>query len=149
MYTLTMHVSKPALELVPTNTPRTSDQVAVAYFLAGKSGGLLAGAASGSGLARLQGERMAISQAGEQSNTSSLAANTRILASEVTALQFGYFDGLAWRTDWDSSVLGGLPRAVAVTVQVTGRRGEASVYNLTVFLPVSKPPSTTSGTTTY
>ena len=46
-----------------------------------------------------------------------LAQSTaRIVAPEVRDLQFAYFDGLQWLSDWDSSAAGGLPLAVRVTI---------------------------------
>ena len=39
-----------------------------------------------------------------------------ILAREVVQLQFQYYDGYAWVSEWDSVVKGRLPRAIEVTI---------------------------------
>ncbi|WP_145198426.1 prepilin-type N-terminal cleavage/methylation domain-containing protein [Thalassoglobus polymorphus] len=38
-----------------------------------------------------------------------------VLATEISEVQFSYFDGTAWLASWDSREIGGLPRAVKVT----------------------------------
>lgn len=42
-------------------------------------------------------------------------AENNLLAPEITALSFSYFDGTAWLDSWDSRTLAALPRAVRVT----------------------------------
>lgn len=42
--------------------------------------------------------------------------DTSVLAREVVSLQFRYYDGYAWVTDWNSSEMGRLPRAIEVTM---------------------------------
>ncbi|MGE5192523.1 MAG: prepilin-type N-terminal cleavage/methylation domain-containing protein [Deltaproteobacteria bacterium] len=155
--TLLMHVSKPgneqmALRLAMTGNQQTriSDLATVAYFVSGTATGTLQNFASGPGLARLEGDRLALSMADQQSNTTTMAGHTEILAPEVTALRFMYFDGFRWRNDWDSKVLGGLPRAIEVEIALQPPAGNArqglqrassapSVYRLVIAVPLAKP----------
>lgn len=44
--------------------------------------------------------------------------NSQLLASEVTAIEFSYFDGYEWFSDWDSESMGGLPRAIEIAIEV-------------------------------
>jgi len=120
--TLMIHVSRPTLELsAPLDdqdffAPQTSDLQTVAWFVAGQNGGGLAGQVSGTGLARLAGDRFALSLADDQANLGSLAAATEVLAPEIAEIRFRYFDGQLWRDDWDSVALAGLPFAVEITL---------------------------------
>jgi hypothetical protein len=104
------------------------------------------------GLARLEGNRLAIQIADEQSNLESLAEQVKLLAPEVTGLQFRYFDGVDWLDAWDSGVSQRLPQAVEIMLKVrrTGgssvksatRRNEeppGDVYHLTVAIPSAEP----------
>jgi hypothetical protein len=143
-----------------------SDVKTVTYFLASEESlvgsapiGMTFGAAQasdtgiGRGLMRSQVARAVTAwneQAGyEQSNYE----NARLLADEVVALQFAYFDGLEWLPDWDSDAMGGLPKAVEIllTIQPTYAlsdvalaRAEAGgavvpeqTYRLVIHLPTS------------
>jgi len=112
-----MHVSKPGREQVAAvlaasgnQQTRMSDLATVVYFVSGSATGVLQHAVTTPGLARLEGDRLALSMADKQSNTAATAARTEILAPEVIALRFMYFDGFRWRADWDSKVLGGSPK---------------------------------------
>ena len=135
---LTLHINRPARDTnyeVLTEAAgldvRTSDLQSITYFLATASGSGLEGAVgqralqeSGApltdsgpqGLARLAGDRMAIDQADLESDIDSLAAAAQLLAPEVVSMQFRYFDGLSWQTEWDSVVAQRLPNAVEVTI---------------------------------
>jgi len=72
--------------------------------------------AAHSGLARLEGDRMAISYAMEKS--SSLGMATSIVAPEVATLSFRYFDGYSWYPSWDGATLQALPQAVEIVIGV-------------------------------
>ena len=70
----------------------------------------------GRGLMRLEMDR-AVS-AYEESN-GSLAAGydgAKLLAEEVTSVQFRYWDGTAWIEDWNSDEMGGLPIAIEILI---------------------------------
>ncbi len=100
------------------------DLKTVAYFVTGAMGGVSTAQASGqslpgvatSGLARLEGDHLAIGYAMQQSTT--LASAARVIAPEVTMITFRYFDGTQWLPSWDSSYLQALPKAVECTIAV-------------------------------
>lgn len=162
--TLLMHCSKPGRERIvnalsvataqtqqtQTIQTHTSDVATVAYFVSGTSTGILQHVTNGQGLARLEGDRLALAMADQQSGIAAMAAATQILAPEVTAIQFRYFDGLnqTWRANWDSSVMQALPKAIEVTMQLRPMpghpvAGNANVYRLVIAIPMGKPVDTT------
>jgi hypothetical protein len=51
----------------------------------------------------------------EQGITDSLQRTGELLAPEVIALEFEYFDGAMWQMEWDSSIQG-LPLVVRITL---------------------------------
>ncbi len=133
-----MHVSLPSrasslgAAAVSTNTAATdetagyvgSDMQSIAYFMAG-SGSTLAQQLSGSlssplgqstGLARLQGDRMAMQAADESGDLTSMAADVKLLAPEVASISFEYFDGVSWTTSWDSGTSNSIPNAIRITI---------------------------------
>ena len=90
----------------------TSDLRSVAYFLAtpgatglaGAAADLLAGADApandnGSlGLARLAGDPLSLEALDASANVAAMLASVELLAPEVDALAFRYFDGTTWLT---------------------------------------------------
>ena len=167
MTTLMMHVSKPEHEQMAamlaasgTTQMRTSDLATVAYFVTGTATGILQQAVTQPGLARLEGDRMALAMADSQSSVALMASKTQILAPEVDAIKFTYFDGFRWRNDWDSNVLGGMPKAIEVLVELRPVPGRTSgvqstgggsstpnVYRLLIAIPLAKPIDTSLITT--
>jgi len=150
--TLLITVSSPSrrFDYAPIGTgggARTSDLLSVSYQMAP----LQTASAASAGLARMEGDRLLLSQADTQGNEQLLAANTKILASEVTALRFAFFDGYSWRATWDSSQLSGLPMAVEVEIEVTtpprgsrpgapaaARQSKSQSFRLVVAIPLAK-----------
>lgn len=102
-----------------------SDLQSVLYFLAGSSstmaqqlsGPLNSPTTQATGLARLQGDRMAMQAAEESGGLSSMAGGVQLLAPEVAAIQFEYFDGVSWGTSWDSAATNSLPNAIRITIE--------------------------------
>lgn len=101
-----------------------SDMQSIAYFMAGSSS-MLAQQLSGSlssplgqstGLARLQGDRMAMQAADESGDLTSMASGVKLLAPEVASIQFEYFDGVSWTTTWDSATSNSIPNAIRITI---------------------------------
>jgi prepilin-type N-terminal cleavage/methylation domain-containing protein len=120
-----------------------SDMRSVSYFLADPSATGLRGTVANlaieqiqnqdedsfsgvQGLARLEGDRLAMGLADEQADEDALAENTRILATEINYLQFHYFDGVEWVDVWDSTETGGLPQAVEIVIGFRPPAGSAS-----------------------
>jgi hypothetical protein len=158
-----MHVSKPAHEQMAAllaasgnDQTRMSDLATVAYFVSGAGTGTLQQAVNRPGLARLEGDRLAMAMADQQQNAAVMAARTEILASEVTAVRFMYFDGFRWCPTWDSKVYGGLPRAIDVEIAMQPTAGSsrpgfqgtaagtATVYRLVIAIPLAKPIDTST-----
>lgn len=122
---LLIHANRPsgdlnysALDETLTAESRMSDTLSIAWFLAGGDGAL-ASLVSGPGLARMEGDRMSMELADTNGDVSSMASRAKIVAPEVTSLEFRYFDGVEWTSEWDSSVMQGLPFAVEVTFTVS------------------------------
>jgi Tfp pilus assembly protein PilV len=180
--TLVLHVSRPSREIGSVQQlsaqalgNRTSDMKTVAFFVAGQgTGGLQAMAAaqfasqskggtiSTRGLARMEGERLALQLADKNNSVGSMLGQTQMLAPEVSRVMFRYFDGSIWQTQWDSATYGGLPRAVEVSIELTfdatttghgvhkkTKQEAPRIFRTVVPLPVSKPIlQTTSSSTT-
>lgn len=53
----------------------------------------------------------------------------QMLAPEVAAINFRYFDGMMWQQVWDSDAVGRLPRAVEVTVILAPIQRKPSFFN--------------------
>jgi hypothetical protein len=84
-------------------------------------------AGGGRGLVRRVLGRAVTHWAAENGGLADLERAGEVIAPEVTALEFRYFDGLTWLTTWDSDQLGGLPLAVEIVmaIQPAARRGAA------------------------
>ena len=77
------------------------------------------------GLVRQQLSR-AVTAWNEQSGGQvDMLTNTEVLAEEVTAIEFAYFDGTDWYSEWNSTNMGGIPVAVALAIQVEMKRSRA------------------------
>lgn len=103
----------------------SSDLQSVAYFMLGSSSTLaqqLTSALSSplgkqaTGLARMQGDRMAMQAADETGDLSSMSSGVKVLAPEVASISFEYFDGVSWTTSWDSATSNSIPNAVRITI---------------------------------
>ena len=117
----------PNATVSPTGTPAEmpTDVKTVAYFLrtadatSSGSGTPSGNAAEGPGLVRRETDRAV--QSWVSGNASGAAADTsgQLLAAEVTRLEFRYWDGTSWATEWDSQEQDGLPMAVEITLGIT------------------------------
>lgn len=158
--TLMLHVSHPMREPPAQNAEaashlqsRGSDLFTVSYFIGGSSSGTLQSMVKIPGLVRIQGERLAMSLADQNSNMNAMASMAQSMAPEVTAIQFRYFDGFNWRNDWDSSVFSGLPLTVEITIELAPllQRGEGKIVDAMptritsiVSLPMGQPIDTSA-----
>lgn len=114
----------------------------------------------GRGLMRRELDRAVSLWAEGSGSLGASLSDAKLLAEEVTSLQFQYFDGTGWLTDWNSDEAGGLPLAVEVvlTIQpaltaegqtaagaVVGAMGDElppeHVYRQVVHLPIAKLPA--------
>ena len=136
----------------------------VAYYavgeMAGQSSTELSSASGASGLYRRSLNRTVFEWAMETANDQELSGGEQLLAPEVAAIEFRYFDGLEWDSQWESDVRQGLPLAVEVLLYLvdesSGDRSTATlttasigttVHRLVVPLPLARPTSTTAGST--
>lgn len=114
--------------------------------------------AAGSGLVRREMDRAVTSWQSESGDLDTNATGGTLIAPEVNYLQFRYFDGLSWLTEWDSDELGSLPVAVEITLGIDPAHGQdvseldvtevtelqmldmnEFTYRLVVHLPVAQP----------
>jgi len=127
----------------------------------------------GIGLVRSQGDRSILRALNSSSTASSSSSSSssfssigtgsaagssevlpgpmQMLAPEINYLQFRYFDGLSWYTEWDSSSSSALPRAIEVTFtfepapKMTGFLMSPAIasgtdmYRMVIPVPVSNP----------
>lgn len=73
----------------------------------------------GRGLMRRVLDRSVTQWAVNSGDTSRLDAQGELVAEEVVALEFRYFDGTAWLTQWDTQANGGLPQAIEIAVAIS------------------------------
>ena len=139
-----------------------SDVKNVSYFLqsADSSQGGMPSSAGGNatGLVRREMDRAAASFSAQDGSLDASEHPGNVLAAEVNYLEFRYWDGSSWYSEWDSEQMGGLPTAIEITIGIdpaAGRNPEeldvkaanelaaadmnGYMYRLTVHLPVSKP----------
>ncbi len=115
------------------STPHVSDLRSISYFLAIPGGGGLPGLVGNSmksgpaltmedmggiGLVRMDGDRLQMEQADITMGADSFSQQSQLLAPEVTELQFRYFDGATWFTEWDSELQDALPRCIEITMRI-------------------------------
>jgi hypothetical protein len=103
-------------------------------------------------------DRAAASFSAQDGNLDASEHPGNLLAAEVNYLEFRYWDGSSWYSEWDSEQMGGLPAAIEITIGIdpaAGRNPEDMdikaanelaaadlneyMYRLTVHLPVAKP----------
>jgi hypothetical protein len=122
-------------DLSATDIP--SDIKTVVYFVQDEGSALGGGAAPtstgfGRGLMRAELDRAVSAWAEMNGDTTSAYSSAKLLAEEVTAIEFQYFDGTAWTEEWDSGEMGGLPVAVEIflTLQPTMAMTEEEIASL-------------------
>ena len=84
----------------------------------------------GRGLVRRALDRSATQWALDNGDLSRLDGVGEVIALEVVALEFRYFDGQQWLSAWDSEELGGLPMAIEVAIAVEVNDGQQRPRNL-------------------
>ena len=77
----------------------------------------------GRGLVRRSLDRAATQWALGNGDLSRLDATGEVVALEIVALEFRYFDGEQWLQAWDTTELGGLPMAVEVAIGIEADDG--------------------------
>ncbi|MFO0914681.1 MAG: prepilin-type N-terminal cleavage/methylation domain-containing protein [Pirellulales bacterium] len=126
----------------------------ISYYVIPSSGGTTTGSADAAaapdgGLVRRAVDRVAGLSTSGLDDAASAGGTEQILAAEVQALEFAYFDGIGWTTSWDSQSMGGLPLAVSVTMTVippppasrrwvtTDQEAEPIQFQMVVHLPMA------------
>ncbi len=143
-----------------------SDVKTIAYFVRSAAD---AGGSQNVGLVRREVDRSVTLYAAENGDLGSLEASETVLAPEVVALEFRYFNGTEWVSEWNSEDEGALPVAVEVAIavgqseaipeEVTPGQPPAldpaaalsgtddfQIYRLVVPLPTAEPPKDESET---
>tara|TARA_R110002095_G_scaffold173591_2_gene150967 strand:+ start:12353 stop:13246 length:894 start_codon:yes stop_codon:yes gene_type:complete len=166
---LVLHTSRPARQTMLVSQTASlissqSDLLSISYFLAAAGSSGLQGVvgdrfrnSSGlgdtiQGLARLEGDRLAMSKADESADLEQLAQQSQMLAREISSLQFQYFDGTDWLDVWDSVEYGTVPQAVKVTIGFRSDdhlavqnfinekiNGYENSYSMVIALPLALP----------
>ncbi len=128
---LQLDISQPAREdYVPdestsqsgTSLPATSDSVRVTWGMITPTTALPDDSGRRSltvnpALARQLADRLrGVVEVEEDASNTVAPSDASILAREVVSLQFRYYDGYSWVTEWDSVVKERLPRAIEVTI---------------------------------
>jgi len=91
--------------------------------------------ADGMGLMRMVTERFGLMAVGNTTAANSSTSGpglTRQLAPEIAGIQFRYFNGLAWMTEWDSVAMGALPRAIEITIVFEPPQSQGVLTNTAV-----------------
>jgi hypothetical protein len=103
------------------------------------------------GLARIESNRFVDGRVGRAVSDPSETGLNAILADEVRAVQFRYFDGGDWRDAWDSDAAGRLPRAVEVVLLLRPLKSRAidsrddrprDEQRAVIWVPLSEPYAT-------
>ncbi len=97
------------------------------------------------GLVRRSLDRAATIYSTTNSGSSILNQTGELLAPEVTGIEFAYWDGLIWQTEWSSDVYGELPLAVQVRLHMVQPTADASAdptdaENIRTFMHVIRLP---------
>lgn len=89
------------------------------------------GSGSTGGLVRRQLDRQVTKYALDSGNLATVNLTGDLLAPEIAAIEFAYFDGLQWLTEWNSDTYGGLPLAVQVQLTMVEPGVDAEAVNIT------------------
>lgn len=127
-----------------------SDIKTVAYFMQGA--GIIGGVqdqlnaldpgsdgSSGGGLVRRSLDRAATVQAASTGSLSLLNQTGELLAPEVVAIEFSYWDGVTWQLQWSSDEYGELPLAVQVRLTLGDERMRTEESALAVTTAATDP----------
>jgi uncharacterized membrane protein YgcG len=138
-----------------------SDVRTVYYFLANAATGL--SPTGESGLMRSEMNRAEALYASENGDLDIFLRTGELMAGEVAAIEFRYFDGLEWFTEWNSQDMNGLPMAVEMAIMLFDPQtadetvlggslfdpasgvDQDLVYRTMVRLPSAQIPQATSG----
>jgi type II secretory pathway pseudopilin PulG len=141
---------------------RSSDMILVRYLMAQSAGGGLSSALADKfgtpsqtgaiGLARMQGDLFGLTTAITDSEELPQVSASKMLAKEVSEVQFRYFDGLSWVTEWNSTTLNQMPKAIEIVLtlrktptgfeeddEIKPEDVQASAHRMVIPIPVATP----------
>lgn len=107
-----------------------SDVKSLAYFISLTEGGSqsevqFATTSAPGGLYRRSIDRAVAAYRGDTSLIEEPDEYTQLVAGEIAQIQFRYFDGEEWQTEWDSVERNGFPPAVEITLVLDPARATA------------------------
>jgi hypothetical protein len=144
---------------------RSEDSAAAADSILGATSIEPSTTGTGRGLMRAESDRAVTAWSELNGTTQSHYSSAKLLAEEVTAVQFQYFDGSQWVSEWNSDEMGGLPVAIEVLLNIAEPQSPSArdasfvplgadappsqerTYRMVVHLPVGGVESKTSETT--
>lgn len=110
------------------------------------AGGSVAGGLVAGGLVRRALDRSGTVYATQISGLTALSQSGDLLAPEVTAITFEYFDGTNWLTYWNSDEFGQLPFAVRVRISMNDvssiEENAVRQFSHVVQIPLARPVET-------
>ena len=87
---------------------------------------------AGGGLYRRQLDRSVAAFSEDVAAALTAMGNIKLIAKEVVAIEFEYFDGEEWIAEWDSDEMGGFPAAIAITIRVDNERSASDAQSQTI-----------------
>jgi len=141
----------------------------VMYYLANSASivsttGAGSSATSGTGLIRSEANHATAQYSADTGGDPTSAANGSVVAPEVLALEFSYFDGSEWVSTWDTTTYNGLPQLIKISIALADpahtKPGDTpsfssiadaadkdpdNVYSVVVRLPACDPIPSASG----
>ncbi|MFO7905953.1 MAG: prepilin-type N-terminal cleavage/methylation domain-containing protein [Planctomycetota bacterium] len=129
-----------------------SDVKTVAYYVHDPDSGLSTGDfrdRAGNpqrGLVRRSLDRAVTLHAAGTASATSLEDVGEIIAPEIAAIEFQYYDGVEWLYEWDSETNGGLPVAVRVTIVMMPEDGDMEREAVGSYSSGSALPTSSSDT---
>jgi hypothetical protein len=126
--------------LLPTD--RLSDGRVVSYGVVDPADGLSTESSAAptdrrGGLVRREMESAAYAAMVDQGQLSDLDRATEVLAPEVVAVEFAYYDGTTSCEEWDSGTQGRLPTAISATVYLRRPQRRRALISFTELAPES------------
>jgi type II secretory pathway pseudopilin PulG len=135
-----------------------SDIKSIAYFVSLSDGGIQTEVQFSptvpGGLYRREIDRAVAAYMGDVGMPAEPDIYSQLVSSEIAQLNFRYFDGADWLTNWNSEEQGGFPLAIEITIVIDPARTSANnqtysftgydqqtmeQYRQVVHLPVSEP----------
>jgi len=106
-----------------TSAPPVSDVRRVMYYLANSASSIVSSTGtngtSGTGLVRSELNHASAQYTADTGGDATSESNGAVVAPEVLALEFSYFDGSEWISAWDTTSYNGLPQLIKISIALT------------------------------